>query len=223
MTETKTKQDAGAINSDIRALADSIRKTDSTIRTLQDEVDAASASSTNTTTTVFLSSPTFTGSTIFSAPASFTSTMTASEVQVDRVCIGDPATGSLLNTAGAGCIWAKSVDNITQASGCVVAVVITSTGTNGVAVVTSTTTYIDVTTKTPGVLLESCSPGALCRVGISGIFRVNFGYNTGSGYLTNSNSARCIVTDTSAFDGNTIGYQAGPRIGTSGNIWMRLR
>lgn len=67
LTETKTKQDAGAINFDIRALADSIRKSNSDIRSLQSDA----VSSTNTTTTIFTTSPTFTGSTIFRGSTTF--------------------------------------------------------------------------------------------------------------------------------------------------------
>ena len=200
-------------NSNFKTIDEEIRRLDSVISSTYGVVGVLNGTNIWTGGNNWVSNSTFTSITA--------TTVTASEIQADRVCMGDPTTGSVLNTGGAGCIWARSIDNVTQASGCVVAVVITSTGTEGVAVVTSTTTYIDVSAKTPGVFLESCSPGSICRVGIRGIFRVYYDYNTGSGYLCSA--ARCNVSDTVAFDGIAIGYQSGPRLGTSGYVWMRFR
>lgn len=68
LTDTKTKQDTGAINSDMRALADSIRKSNSEIRDLQESL----SESTNTAARYFTGPIVFSDTVTFSAPVSGT-------------------------------------------------------------------------------------------------------------------------------------------------------
>jgi len=105
-------------------------------------------------------------------------------------------------------IWAKSIDNATQSSGCVVAVQFPNGGlVSDLPVFTSTTTInLQRSLSHPGVLSEaSCPPGATCRVQIMGIVRVQSDASgLGASQYGTTGATRCRATPSNTFDAGTF-------------------
>ena len=87
---------------------------------------------------------------------------------------GDPAAGQINASGGVISYWAKSLDGVSESSGCAVRFGVNdfaggAKGDPATLVFTSTTT---ASAGTVGVLLETCAPLSICRVAIMGIVRV---------------------------------------------------
>jgi hypothetical protein len=144
---------------------------------------------------------------------------------------GDPATGSMLNSSGVA-VWAKSIDGVSQSSGCLVAMQFMNTNAKGAwfsasadtatLVFTSTTTTLTNVGVAimPGVLLDTCAPLSVCHVGIKGIFRVR---TTGaSSQYPDFTTTRCAAGADNAFDASAVGgyMNTAP---AAGMTWIQLR
>ena len=92
-------------------------------------------------------------------------------------------------------INALSMDGAAQSAGCAVVIGFSTNALNGHPIFSSTTT---VRTNMVGVLLANCAPGAVCPVGVQGVFRARAGSLLNSvgylDYLTTDN-LRCRVTE----------------------------
>jgi hypothetical protein len=144
---------------------------------------------------------------------------------------GDPTTGNMLNSSGVA-VWAKSIDGITQSSGCLVAMQFANTNAKGAwfsasadtatLVFTSTTTTLTNVGVAimPGVLLDTCAPLSICHVGIKGMFRVQ---TTGaSSQYPDFTTTRCAAGADNAFDASAVGgyMNTAP---AAGMTWIQLR
>jgi hypothetical protein len=144
---------------------------------------------------------------------------------------GDATTGNMLNSSGVA-VWAKSIDGITQSSGCLVAMQFANTNAKGAwfsasadtatLVFTSTTTTLTNVGVAimPGVLLDTCAPLSICHVGIKGMFRVQ---TTGaSSQYPDFTTTRCAAGADNAFDASAVGgyMNASP---AAGMTWIQLR
>lgn len=145
----------------------------------------------------------------------------------------DSSTGNALNQLGSF-VWAKSIDGITESSSCLVAVQSMNTNANGAWFTTSsdtgTLTFTSTTTVLaqigtqliPGVLLERCAPGAFCRVGIFGIYRVPVGSSTSNQYAAFS-ATRCGIGPDNAFDAAAAALILSGNATAGQSAWIRLR
>jgi hypothetical protein len=144
---------------------------------------------------------------------------------------GDPTTGNMLNSSGVA-VWAKSIDGITQSSGCLVAMQFANTNAKGAwfSATADTATLVFTSTTTtltnvgvaimPGVLLDTCAPLSVCHVGIKGIFRVQ---TTGaSSQYPDFTTTRCAAGADNAFDASAVGgyMNTAP---AAGMTWIQLR
>jgi hypothetical protein len=144
---------------------------------------------------------------------------------------GDPTTGNMLNSSGVA-VWAKSIDGITQSSGCLVAMQFANTNAKGAwfSATADTATLVFTSTTTtltnvgvaimPGVLLDTCAPLSVCHVGIKGIFRVQ---TTGaSNQYPDFTTTRCAAGADNAFDASAVGgyMNTAP---AAGMTWIQLR
>ncbi len=85
-----------------------------------------------------------------------------------------------------------STDGATQSTGCVVTYSFSSNLANATLQFTSTTTAS--TGSGIGVLMQSCAPGAVCKVGIGGIFRIITVSAATKGDNAVTSTTRCQVT-----------------------------
>lgn len=138
-----------------------------------------------------------------------------------------PPTGVELNTSG-NAVWAKSIDGASQSSGCLVSVGMNNTTPTGFLTWTSTTTSIDLaqTLTMPGVLLETCAPGVICRVGISGVYRI---FDTvdppATSFVNNTpifTTNRCMVAAVAALNSKTIGNFLNTASGADSAVYLHL-
>lgn len=105
-------------------------------------------------------------------------------------------------------VWAMSIDGATQSSGCIVAVNTNSNLDTATLVFTSTTSGITIYQAGVGVLMESCAPSSICKIGMSTNRPYRFQADSsgvGSGNTFRFSSTRCRVTDYPGFDSNTRG------------------
>lgn len=114
ITETKDSRDAAALNQNLRALADSLRKSNATIRTLKTSVDSPSTATYVTTadTQTITGAKTFAAVSTFSATAAFTSTatftMTQSSIPAANAIYADNVLKGWVNFSGTGCTGGAS-------------------------------------------------------------------------------------------------------------------
>lgn len=108
---------------------------------------------------------------------------------------------------------ALSADGATQSSGCVVTVTWVGNTTQSYAKFTSTTSIQSkVSSNSMGVLLESCVPGSVCRVGTArGIaYRVQASGAITAGHYAYNSSTRCqIVSNGATDDANALLHTVG--------------
>lgn len=161
---------------------------------------------------------TFTGLNTFSANTIISAGLTVST----QIITGSSTTAEALNTGGAGIIWAKSADNVTQSSGSVGVLMITSVAQAGAVLWTTTTTSSAWWRDPPGVLLESCAPSTICRVGISGIFRVYSSDGPLPGEGVKISATRGAVSRTTS-SGDVIGTVLSPAPSGAGPLWIKLK
>lgn len=147
--------------------------------------------------------------------------------------------GLMIDLSGGNVVFAVSADGATQSSGCVVAVTMYAgaAGSDGapsnVARFTSTTTAnLDLANASsfgpsrPGVLLESCAPGAFCKVGMRGIFRAvatNTGYSPTGSVLLNFSGTRCkpVGAGSPPSISTIVGHFMSPT-DSQGNFWFSV-
>lgn len=135
---------------------------------------------------------------------------------ISTSAFSSPGSGAMnVNNADGGAttnqgvfVYAKSVDGATQSSGCVVAVQMPSQSSSAIMQFTSTSTAgFDFSTNQarPGVLLESCSPTSICKVGVKGVYRITSSatFNTS---LPAMSSTRCQVQGSGTMGTNAIGW-----------------
>lgn len=112
--------------------------------------------------------PTYENGIIFGDGTEQTTAATSSIYSATNTYVG--TTSGTSDRTGTLSLFAKSVDGISQSSGCLVILKTDSEGPSGVAVFTSTTTSSATGFQT--VLLDDCDPGEYCRVAIAGLVRV---------------------------------------------------
>ncbi len=163
----------------------------------------------------------FTGNNTYAGSETFSSTVALAP---GGEIVLNPSGGNTLNNSGGFAVYATSIDGASESSGC--AVVVNMNGTTGAVneafQFTSTTTASIVlasTQKIPGVLLQTCAPGASCLVGIAGIYRV-FASNAVSNQLGTSGT-RCQVASNASFTDSLFGYSLETNSGASA-IWVKL-
>lgn len=115
--------------------------------------------------------------------------------------------------------YMTSNDGATQSAGCVVAYNFASGAPTATLIFTSTTT--GSTASPMGVLLESCAPGAICKVGIHGIYNVT----TDGGGLTFENytafsGTRCDVANSATQGTGAHGLNISST--SSSKAWIKL-
>lgn len=145
----------------------------------------------------------------------FTSTNTFEETIVQ----GNSTTG--MAVAQGTSINALSVDGATQGPGCWVVMDYNATSDDGIMVFTSTTT--NGTTRPGGVLLESCDPGEVCKVQVSGIAKHNCNsasvmFSQGPGTSTTRCRAQNVTLTHNANNGRSL-----RKTGTTCWSWLRVR
>ncbi len=135
---------------------------------------------------------------------------------------GSPSNNSFTTANGAIGYWMKSLDGATQSSGCVVTVGLGDFA-GGQKDEPSTMVFTSSTTGSslpPSVLLETCAPGAFCRVAMFGPVRAQ----CTSGLFAVNNPIEMLATRCLA-QTNNIGNQAtGHALSTcvAGNGWVFL-
>lgn len=153
--------------------------------------------------------------------AGFTST--SSGTVQSQLQVGSP-TSTVLSSMGQIIIPMKSIDGVTQSSGCVVMYQMSAnTGLSTDALeFTSTAT---ANNGAFGILLDNnCAPGSICRIGVKGIFRSTLGSgNCGAANNVGTSSTRCQLTANSTASPATSGAQCVAPYGSSGGatyIWI---
>lgn len=150
------------------------------------------------------------GNAVLSATQTFSGANTFQNIAA--LAYGSPAGPNPLNVPQAA-VWATSVDGASQSSGCVVVVKSDGNGTEALIVFTSTTSIMTRANAKGvfGVLLETCAPGAACRVGTRGLYRVQSGASgIPNGYTESLSSTRCGTHPNGADDSNTVAYSLAP-------------
>ncbi len=157
-------------------------------------------------------------------------------------CFGDGScqttlpVSSINNSDGLGMnlfgltMWAKSIDGASQSSGCVVAAGMVNGSVGNVMQFTSTTSAaldFNIGGHTPAVLLETCAPGAFCRLGVFGIYRVystNVGIDYSSSQFPQTAATRCQVAASGANPdaGTIIGRALSDVTGTPGVMFLKM-
>jgi len=100
-------------------------------------------------------------------------------------------------------VYAKSVDGISQSSGCFVVLNYSAQGSNGILTFTSTTTA--AVGSLHGVLMQSCAPGNVCATAVMGIVRTVCSASLTAGNTLLTSTTRCQVTDTGTVSVTTGG------------------
>lgn len=176
------------------------------------------------------SSQTASGANIFSGVTTHTqllsgTTISAAIVLSTNGYVSGGQDGTQTSSGGLS-IYAQSFDGATQSSGCIVAVYANSNSPNSTMLFTSTTTTINtVQGLVAGVLLESCPPLSICRVGIRGVYRVVSSVSGGpSGQWVDSGD-RCRAAGDNSNDQFAIGLQMSGGITIPGStpFWMLLK
>lgn len=166
---------------------------------------------------------TWTGVNTFAAVAQASATYTTPG---GFVSAGGPSQANSLNK-GRG-IWATSTDGAVQSSGCVVSVLFADGGDTTAPTFTSTTTNNShLNGYRAGVLLETCSPGMKCRVGIGPgqPYRIRAdasGIAEAAGWLFSA--TRCMAGSQAAVNDNLHGYKMqSAAVAASAFFWAVLR
>jgi hypothetical protein len=160
--------------------------------------------------------------------AVLTATQTFSGVNTfSSIVLGSQTDASMINSGGIA-IWAKSADaGGTQSSGCLVGISFVDGSASAYAQFSSTNVLggsLGVGNTIFGVLLESCSVGNICRVGIYGIFRVTAGAAFNINNYPTFSSTRCGVDSQTTFNGFDNAKFVS-RVHSSGSgdfVWLRL-
>lgn len=116
--------------------------------------------------------------------------------------------GAVSNSDTGDFVYAKSIDGTTQSSGCVVAVQMPSDTTSAVMTFTSTDTVtfnFSTNQARPGVLLESCTPPSVCRVGVQGVYHV-LAQGSFNNQLPALSGTRCQVAGGGTAGTSAVGY-----------------
>ena len=129
--------------------------------------------------------------------------------------------------------WAKSIDGATQSSGCVVLARMNNGSDTGILQFTSTTTVnLDIGVAAdngmPCVLGEQCAPGAICRIGCFGAYRVRdltegASASIGTGYLAPAfDTNRCNIHATSGTGSSNLGRFIGNTTDAAAYVWILI-
>lgn len=155
-------------------------------------------------------SNTFTGPNVFNTAVSFSSS----------VVMGNASNGNVANDS-TYTQYAKSIDGVSQSSGCLV--VFGTNPTSGVGdpiQLTFTSTTTASLNGAVGVLAETCVPGTICKIAIGGVMRVQARTGTVVGSSLETSGVRCQGQGNIASSGRTIGSLI---TAESGNwAWIKL-
>lgn len=161
------------------------------------------------------------GNAVLNATQSFTGANT-----FQNIAFGSAGSARVIDTMQ-DAVWAISIDGASQSSGCVVVVKANGLGADASIVFTSTNTNQTRANADGvfGVLLESCAPGSICRVGTRGFYRVQANPSgIADGHTDMLSTTRCAVQANSADDGQTVGYVlTSGAIGASAWHWIYLK
>ncbi len=164
-----------------------------------------------------------TGSNTFTKDVSISGGLTVST----QIVSGDSAGALILDRGGSGIVYAESADNVAQASGTIGVMMVSSAEDTAKLMWTSTTTAPVLWISPPGVLLEACVPSTVCKVGISGIFRVqtNDGPNAGEGVKLSATRGMVSRTTSPTSDGVITVITTNPPTALTGArpLWIKLR
>ncbi|MFA6091776.1 MAG: hypothetical protein WCU88_02465 [Elusimicrobiota bacterium] len=110
--------------------------------------------------------------------------------------------------------YAKSADGASQSAGCVGFFKMSSPTNSSAEMIWTSTTTSALTRANgdgiPAVLLQTCAPGAWCRVSTRGIFWITADSSgITDGHTLHTSSTRCRVHTNGVEDANTIGYKLG--------------
>lgn len=175
-------------------------------------INGVQVSSSPTTTNNITSFSQFNSSVVFTSSVSFT----------NGASLIYGSTGSIITTIGQGVYLAKSVDGVTQSSGCVGNLEIANDNT---LQWTSSTTLSGADTKASGILAAvnltiGCVPGSWCMFGTHGIYLVRTDADLSAAYAALSGT-RCLVTSTTN-DLIAIGQRLRNNGGTTGIVKVHL-